>query len=206
MKYQMVIVALFLTHALASCHGYAQDQSRIQVTDTTIQIPADFSGCGASDSVFYRVTEYQLGNPLFWSLTAKDCRGSLLFYDSACACEADQFFESEEYLLRRTYQGSRRDWYYIDLPERLISRRRFSKGSGIFDRDNEGSIYHIARDYLVEKCQLPSGRATELIETLVMKMLKEEVTLLTVYKNPSEHGDPMIYLRDVRQFVPIGHW
>lgn len=206
MKLQVVALMLCMLSASVSSHGYAQTQPESLARDTTIYIPADISGCGASDSTFFRVTEDRLGNPLFWSLTVKDCSGVLLFYLSACTCEADEFFGSEDYLLRRTYQGSKRDWFFIDLPERLISKRRFSQASGIFDRNNGGSVYSLVRDYLVEKYQLPSEKATALTEALALKMMKEEVTLLTVYKNPSEHGDPMIYVRDIRQFVPIGHW
>ncbi|MCX6133234.1 MAG: hypothetical protein NTU47_05395 [Ignavibacteriales bacterium] len=202
----LLALTLFMICAHASFQGYAQTQPGSQAIDTTIHILTDISGCGVSDSVFFQATGDRHGNPLFWSLTIKDCRGALLFFHSACACEADAFFESEEYVLRQSYAGTKRDWFFNDLPERVITTRRFSLASGIFDRNNSGSVYRAARDYLVEKFGLPVAKAIELTEALALKMMKEEVTLLTVYKNPSEYGDPLIYLKEIRQFVPIGHW
>jgi hypothetical protein len=206
MKYPVVALTLFLMSASVSSHGPAQNQSGSLATDTTIRIPAEISGCGMSDSVYFRVTGDRFGNPLVWSLTVKDCRGVLLFYYSACVCASDEFFESEDYILSRSYQGSMRDWFLVDLPERVVSRRKFSQGSAIFDRNNSGSVYRVARDYLVEKLQLPTEKAIELTEALAMRLMKEEVTLLTVYRNPSDNDDAMIYLKEIRQFVPIGRW
>ena len=174
--------------------------------DTTIHIQGDISGCGVSDSIFYLVTADRLGNPLFWALTIEDCGGNILFYHSACACESDEFFGSEDYIVRRTYEGTRRDWFFVDLPGRLITKRRFSQDSGIFDRNNSASIYRVARNFLMDKFQVSLEKASELTEALALKVMKEEVTLLTIYKNPSEHSDPMIFLKEIRQFVPIGQW
>ena len=156
MKHQVIIAVLLCLHAVMPYNVYAQNHANAQATDTTIQIQADFSGCGASDSVFYRVTIDRFGNPLVWTLTAKDCKGVVRFYHSACACESDEYFESEEYIVRRSYQGSKRDWFTIDLPGRIITKRMFPPQSGIFDRNNDGSIYHVAKDYLVDRCQVPS--------------------------------------------------
>ena len=204
MKYRAAALTLFLAFVCALPDGYAQNQSRSQPTDTTIQIRADISGCGASDSIFFRVTADHMGTPLFWSLTVKDCGGTLLFYASACACEADEYFESEDYLLRRTYRGSKMDWFFNDLPERLIFKRKFSPGSRIFDRNDAGSMYRVARDFLVERLQFSPEKAKKLTEALALKMMNAEVTLLSVVKTPSDPGDPMIYLKEIRQFVPIG--
>jgi len=206
MKTPAVVLTLLLMRASVSFHVYAQNQPVSLTTDSTIRIQAGISGRPGGDSVLVRVTADHFGYPLFWSLTVKDCVGTLLFYHSACACESDDYFGSEDYIVHRTYEGTRRDWFFIDLPERLVARRRFAKESGIFDRNNAASIYRVARDYLVAQFRLPEETASELTEVLALKMMNEDVTLLTIYRNPSDHDDPLIYLNEIRQFVPIGHW
>lgn len=167
---------------------------------------ADFTRSGAHDSVLVRVTGDRFGNPLIWSLAVKDPSGSLVFATTACVCDNDEFFRSEEYLVQRVYQGTKRDWYYTDFPERLIERRRFPAGSPMFDRTRSDSFYGIFEAYLVEKCRVSSETARELAESVAQKMMKDEVTLLTVPQKPTDHGDSMIYVKEIRQFVPIGPW
>jgi hypothetical protein len=108
--------------------------------------------------------------------------------------------------VRRSYQGSKQDWFTIDLPQRILTRRKFPAGSGIFDRNKEGSIYHVAVEYLEGRCQMSAEEANALIEAQVLKMKDSEATVLIVPKNPSDNANPMIYLKEVRQFVPIGNW
>ena len=206
MSFHGVLFAFLLILTSGPTQVNAQGVAGSAAMDTTIQIPVEFSGCGVSDSAIYRVSMDRLGNPLFWSLTVKDCRGTVLFYHSACTCESDEYFESEEYIVRRSYQGSKKDWFTIDLPQRILVRRKFSAGSEIFDRNKEGSIYHVAVDYLEGRCQISAEEAKALIEAQVVKMKNSEVTVLMVPKNPSDNANPMIYLKEVRQFVPIGNW
>ena len=206
MSFHGVLFAFLLILTSGSTQVNAQGVAGNAAMDTTIQIPVEFSGCGASDSAFYRVSMDRLGNPLVWSLTVKDCRGTILFYHSACTCESDKFFESEEYRLSQTYRGTVRDWFARDLPERLITRMKFAPGSRIFDRANEESIYRVALDFLEGRCQLSLEAANALIEALIGRMQKESMTLVTVPNDPSDPGKPLIYVKEVRQFVPIGNW
>jgi hypothetical protein len=167
---------------------------------------ADFTGSGAHDSVLVRVTGDRFGNPLVWSVAVREQTGTLLFYHTACVCDTDEFFGSDEYVVDRIYQGTKRDWYYVDLPGRLIERRRFSPGSPMFDRARGDSFYSIFELYLVEKCRVSSEAARKLAAFLAQKMMKDEVTLLAVPQKPTDHGNSMIFVKELRQFVPIGPW
>jgi hypothetical protein len=206
MKYLVSALTIFLMTSSVAPHGYELRAPQGTPTDTTFRIAAEISGCGRSDSICVRVTGDHLENPLFWSLTVKDCDGTLLFYHSACTCDADEYFESEAYIRRQSYQGTKNDWFFHDLPERVITKRRFARESPIFDRNDDGAVYVVARNYLEEKYQLPSEKAKQLTEELALKMMKEEVVLLSVPRDPSDTSDPLIYVKEIRQFVPIGHW
>lgn len=203
---QRAVLLLSLTLSLAWSPCTAQGQSAGFARDTTFLMTADFSGPGTIDTVTVRVTGDRFGNPLVWSVSVREAKGDPVYYYTECVCDADSYFESEEYILQRTYRGTKRDWYYLDLPASLIVRRRFSPGSPMFDSTRSDSFYHVFQKQLEGKFRVSAPTAQELTRSTGLKMMNNEVTLLTIPKNPSDPGESMIYVKEVRQFVPIGRW
>ncbi|HTY38280.1 MAG TPA: hypothetical protein VMH23_14275 [Bacteroidota bacterium] len=203
---QPIILLLILTLGSFRTPAISQGTSGVMPTDTTITMMADISGCKTADSVLYRVTADRFGIPLTWSLTVKDCEGRLLLYQTGCACDADKYFESEAYVLQHTYQGTRQDWFFFDLPARVLSKKKIPKDAAIFDKNNPESVYAAVGNSLHEQFGIPTAKADEMTAAVALQLMNGELTILSVPHNPSEEGDPMVFLKQIRQFVPIGHW
>lgn len=145
--------------------------------------------------------------PFKWILTISS-KGKKIFEHKSDDKWLDAFFNDNGYVndVCASYVECKKHYYLVDLIDHLVIETDLSPNLHAYSKNNEGSIYYVAKKELVEKFHLSEPDAAKTIDWMIKKLKTKKIPVLYVPISPVQTMFPQMYVDRVGSFVTIYEW
>jgi len=167
----------------------------------------DVTGDGKNETILLHVHAQNIEAPFFWTLEIKE-DDKVIFRHESNDKDFNEIFNEPSYFDDTCFDpvDCKRQYYFHYLLYRPFIRTDMSKNRLVFDRSYLGSIYHVAKRFLMEECGVGEKRAIKIIERMVTRIKSGKAVLLKIPLSPVLDDIPHLYVNEVKRFVPVYSW
>lgn len=175
--------------------------------DQKIEKYMDVTGDGIDDEIIIHIKGKSWEQPFTWTLTIVS-NGKKVFEHESDDTRLDISFNDKGYVndTCASYIACKKQYYLTEMRKHLFIKTDLSPTSHVFDRNNPGSIYTIAKQELMDKFHLCEADANKTVDGMVAKLKSKQVQVLYVPVSPVLSEFPRMYVDRVGTFVTIYQW
>lgn len=199
---------IFVLLLFLCCNIYAQQPINAnEKVDDVLTKDIDVTGDGVPDQIRLHIKGKSFKHPFLWTLVIFSGVKKIFEYKSDDTW-LDAFFNDEGYINEecRGYLECKRQYYYHDILDRLVIITDLSVNPHSLEESNSGSIHYVARKHLKEKFNVTDDEATKIIQGMIDKIKSGKTPLLYVPISAVQDNFPMMYVKEVGQFVRVYEW
>ena len=202
----MKIAAYFILSMLLLSECFSQNQFNPKLPVDTILIKrTDITGDGIPEKITLRLKAKDFYTPLWWQLSIIS-KGKVIYsYTESDSSAEFKFIDDPErakQYLKLKYHYFYKEFVGLQISKSINFGGRDGKKS-LLSKTYDGSIYKIARKYLVDQYHLNANAADNAIER-VAKLIATGQTVIILHDCGNvETTLPMVYFKEVNALVPI---
>ena len=171
--------------------------------DTTLIKYIDVTGDNKPEIIELHVNGSDFYKPFIWTITIKSDDDILYSYSETDSCSENRIVLEVE--KGKKYEDAKRSFYFENFVELKI-RTDIDFGGGpdyLFSKTYDGSIYKIAKEYLLAKCGVKEKDAEEIINNLVDKIKAGDSIIVSHTEKGLYSSLPRVYIKEVKKLIPI---
>ena len=199
MKFGRIVIAVLLV----GCHQVTKAGDAGQSIDRTLSRTADVTGDGQPDTISLHLRAESMAKPFKWTLTITSGEMTLLTYDSDDAW-LDRNFNDQGFVDNcKDYLSCKEQYYFRDILDTVLSGESSYDVEGILNRSAPNTLFPIGRAFLKECCNITASRADQILGLVETRIRGGKTVLICIPLSPVQLRDPMVYVQEVKQFVPV---
>lgn len=163
---------------------------------------ADHRAAGKPARVVVSARAESLSDPVRWEVAVFVARERVLRFVSTDNDIDSGFHEPNFVGGCSSYEDCKLRWY-LAMPRDVIVNINARTDPRIVDENWPGSLFSVARNYLVKKCGLEPEEATRIVNRLADGLRSGDRQAISLPLTPAADGPLLIYVPEVKGFVPL---